>query len=173
MNLSKTVFPLWGIENVLNNRFVAHTKKYVTEEKAKALKAFTVKAGDVLITRMGTIGRACVVPDSVTNGRISYHLFRVRPDQQKCLPEFLSSTICRSGTFQMQLSRLAHGAIMSGLSTTILKEIKFLLPPIKLQKKYIYNVKQIEKQISVSNKSLTKFDSLFASLQQRAFKGEL
>lgn len=165
--------PLWGIENVLNNRFEAETTKYITEDKADELKAFAVKQGDVLITRMGTIGRACVVPDSVAEGRISYHLFRVRPSPEKCLPEFLSSTISRSGVFHAQLKRLAHGAIMSGLSTSILKEVRFLLPPIRLQERYIAKVKSIERQIAISVENLEALDDLFTSLQQRAFKGEL
>ncbi len=171
--LVKSGVPLWGIENVLNNRFVAETTKYITKQKAEYLRVFSIKPGDVLITRMGTIGRACVVPDEISEGCISYHLFRVRPDRKKCLPEFLSATICRSGTFQNQLNRLAHGAIMSGLSTTMLKEIVFLLPPIDMQKKYVSYVKLIEKEISAMNKSSGEHNKLFASLQHRAFKGEL
>ena len=107
--------PLFGIENVHNDRFVSFTNKFLTQSKADELSAFSIQAGDVLVTRMGTIGRACVVPQGISDGRISYHLFRVRPDKEKYLPEFLAATICRSGTFQMQLRTLSHGAIMAGL----------------------------------------------------------
>ena len=71
--------PLLGIENVHNNKFIRDCRKFLTEEKAQQLKAFSVLPGDVLITRMGTIGRACVVPSNFGEARISYHLFRVRP----------------------------------------------------------------------------------------------
>lgn len=165
--------PLFGIENVHTNKFVGKTKKFVTEQKARYLSAFSVNPKDVLVTRMGTIGRACVVPESILNGIISYHLFRVRPNPLKCLPEFLASTICRSGTFQTQLKMFSHGAIMDGLSTANLKNVKFLIPPIELQKKYVDFVQKTEATILKLEASKESFDNLFQSLQQRAFKGEL
>jgi type I restriction enzyme S subunit len=165
--------PVFGIENVHNNKFVNRVKKFVTEQKAKQLSAFSIKPKDVLVTRMGTIGRACVVPEHVLDGVISYHLFRVRPNPLKCLPEFLSSTICRSGTFQIQLKMFSHGAIMDGLSTANLKNVKFLVPPLELQKKYVDFVKRTEAVILKFEKSKENIENLFQSLQQRAFKGEL
>lgn len=165
--------PLFGIENVLNNQFVSTTAKFLTKRKASELSAFSIQPGDVLVTRMGTIGRACVVPRDIKEGRISYHLFRVRPDPAKCLPEFLASTICRSGTFQAQLRTLSHGAIMAGLSTGDLKAVKFLTPPISLQEKYVTLVSTIERVIDKEKESLEKLEALFSSIQQRAFSGEL
>ena len=106
--------PLLGIENVGDDKFVPAVSKYLTTAKARQLNRFDAIPGDVLVTRMGTIGRACVVPEDYGECRISYHLFRIRPNKDKCLPQFLAATISRSGTFQTQLERLAHGAIMSG-----------------------------------------------------------
>lgn len=165
--------PLWGIENVQNNSFVSQASKFVTFEKAVQLKAFGTRSGDVLVTRMGTIGRACVIPEGAPEGCISYHLFRVRPDPEKCLPEFLASTICRSGTFMAQLRRLARGAIMAGLNTGLLREVKFLLPPIDLQQKYLDFVRAVDRVAEKSHKSARDLDVQFQSLQQAAFSGGL
>lgn len=165
--------PLFGIENVLNNQFISKVSKFLSPEKAKTLSAFSVRPDDVLVTRMGTIGRACVVPPDVKEGVISYHLFRVRPDQTKCLPQFLAYTICRSGSFQAQLRQLSHGAIMDGLSTGNLKAVKFLLPPLSNQKRYVEYVEKAESAIARHKEGLRKSETLFRSLQQRAFKGEL
>lgn len=77
--------PLLGIENVLDEGFRPETRKFLTDMKAKELRAFDVAPGDVLVTRMGTIGRACVVPETFTGGRFSYHLFRIRPDIARCV----------------------------------------------------------------------------------------
>lgn len=165
--------PLWGIENVRTNKFVQAGSKFVTIEKAKQLKAFSTRPGDVLVTRMGTIGKACVVPENAPEGRISYHLFRVRPDPGRCLPEFLASTISRSGTFMRQLERLAHGAIMAGLNTGLLKDVKFLLPPVELQRQFLDRDQAIEKQLSRHLKALDRHDDQFLSLQALAFSGTL
>lgn len=165
--------PLLGIENVHDDKFVSDCKKFLTIEKAKDLDAFSVESGDLLITRMGTIGRACVVPENLGDARISYHLFRVRVDKTKCLPEFLSSTISHSGTFLDQLNRLAHGAIMSGLNTSILREVKFLIPPIALQQSFVDRTKQVLVHAKKLKLILRTGDHLFLSFTQRAFRGEL
>jgi type I restriction enzyme S subunit len=165
--------PLLGIENVYKNHFVSDCEKFVTREKAQKLSSFAVKPSDVLITRMGTIGRACIVPEGIGEARISYHLFRVRPDPNRCLPAFLSSTICRSGTFQAQLKKLARGAIMSGLNTSLLRKVKFLLPPVDMQERYLRVVEAVEGKKRLLVHSGKKNDELFKSLQQDAFGGRL
>ena len=165
--------PLYGIENVKGGKLIPATAKYLTELKAKELSAFDVKTDDVLVTRMGTIGHACVIPKGIEEARISCHLFRIRSNPEKCLPGFLAATITRSGTFMRQLQRLSHGAIMSGLKTADLKEVRFLIPPIKLQKKYLKVVEQTEQTISHQNQALEEKEILFNSLLQKAFRGEL
>ena len=165
--------PLIGIENVKGGKFQSAISKHITSSKAKELAAFDVQAGDVLVTRMGTIGHACVVPQDLEEARISYHLFRIRSNPDKCLPGFLASTITWSGTFLRQLERLSHGAIMAGLKTADLKEVRFLIPPIKLQNQYLEVVADTERLLEKQKQRLMNDDNLFDSLLQRAFRGEL
>jgi type I restriction enzyme S subunit len=165
--------PILGIDNVHSDHFIVENMRYLSIAKAEQLSRFDTRHGDVLITRMGTIGRACVVPVEIKEARISYHLFRVRPNPQKCLPEFLSASVCRSGTFQSQLSLMAHGAIMDGLSTSNLREIRFLLPPVSRQEEYVRIVKQVERGLNTNNRALSEAEGFFGSLIQRAFRGEL
>lgn len=165
--------PLYGIESVKGGRFRSKAEKYITIQKAEELKSFDVQSGDVLVTRMGTIGHACVVSNTVGESRFSYHLFRVRPDSLKCLPGFLSATITRSGTFLSQLERLSHGAIMSGLKTADLKEVRFLLPPMALQKHYLKIVSKTEEALERQIEKMSVEENLFNSLLQRAFQGDL
>ncbi len=165
--------PLFGIENVHDDRFDQRCSKFLTARKARELAAFDVQPGDVLVTRMGTIGRACVVPHDLGEARISYHLFRIRPDAHKCLPEFLAATISRTGTFLTQLRAQAHGAIMAGLNTSDLKTVKFLIPPIALQREYVRRVKAIDQLRARSVIASRELSDFALSLQNRAFRGEL
>lgn len=165
--------PLIGIENVHDDRFEASCTKFLTQHKAKELRAFDVQAGDVLVTRMGTIGRACVVPAGIGEARISYHLFRLRPDKEKCLPEFLAASIARSGTFQSQLRAQAHGAIMAGLSTSDLRSVKFLIPPMQLQREYLAKIDAISMVNGGVVQAESTLSALVGTLEQRAFSGGL
>jgi len=164
--------PLLGIENVRGNQFRPSTDKFLTQEKAQDLKRFNVQEGDVLVTRMGTIGHSCVVPAGFPEARITYHLFRIRVNRSKCLPGFLAATITRSGTFMRQLERTAHGAIMSGLKTSDLKEVRFLLPPLPIQERYTNLVLRVDALTMQATRHATQCN-LSNSLTQRAFRGDM
>ena len=85
--------PVVGIENVLANKFLPAFRKFITEEKFSQLSQYMIKSGDVLVTTMGTIGRAAVVPDSVDRTIIDSHLFRMRLDKAKVDPTYLCFAI--------------------------------------------------------------------------------
>jgi type I restriction enzyme S subunit len=53
------------------------------------------------------------------------------------------------------------------------KKFPFITPPMKLQEQFVERVAVIEEQKAIAQKSLEKSESLFNSLLQRAFKGEL
>lgn len=164
--------PLFGIETAVRNEFDPNVRKFVSPKKAHELRAFNASPGDVLITRMGTIGRSCVVPDGFPASRFSYHLFRIRPNPNKCLPTFLAATISRSGTFHKQLRDRAHGAIMDGLSTHDLRAVRFLIPSLEVQLQFVQKVEAIDRVKQRMESSLLTHD-LFGSLQNQAFIGEL
>ena len=62
---------------------------------------------------------------------------------------------------------------MTGLNLTIIKNLRLKLPPLELQNQYAEYAREIESQITTAQNSLSKSEFLFASLLQKAFKGEL
>lgn len=127
--------PVVGIENVLANKFLPAFRKFITEEKFSQLSQYMIKSEDVLVTTMGTIGRAAVVPDSVDRTIIDSHLFRMRLDKAKVDPTYLCFAINGYRGVQEEMNRMASGAIMAGLNTTILKSCSIPLPPLPEQKR--------------------------------------
>ena len=59
------------------------------------------------------------------------------------------------------------------MNFTDLKSYKLLLPPLELQNQFAERVAVIEAQKQQAQLELAKSEELFASLLQRAFKGEL
>jgi len=55
----------------------------------------------------------------------------------------------------------------------VVEQFRALVPPIELQREFARRVELIEGVKAASCASLAKLDSLFASLQHRAFRGEL
>jgi type I restriction enzyme, S subunit len=91
--LVNTGIPVAGIENVLSNNFVPSFRKFITEKKYQELKHYTVYTDDIVVTTMGTIGRAAVVPNNVGTCIIDSHLFRMRVDKSKVFPTYLCYAI--------------------------------------------------------------------------------
>lgn len=62
---------------------------------------------------------------------------------------------------------------MDGLNMGLIKETKVSLPPMPLQRAFAVRVAQINTLKTHNCAHLAKLDALFASLQHRAFRGEL
>ena len=65
------------------------------------------------------------------------------------------------------------GAIMDGLSMGIIKAMPLPVPPIRLQQTYVTRLQALQALITVQRAALSESDALFASLQHRAFSGQL
>ncbi|MBM4241838.1 MAG: restriction endonuclease subunit S [Euryarchaeota archaeon] len=66
-----------------------------------------------------------------------------------------------------------RGATIKGITSSILKDLKIILPPIELQNQFGTIVENIEKIKGTQKQSKQQINDLFNALMQKAFKGEL
>ena len=126
--------PIAGIENVLPNHFEKGFRRFITDKKFCELSDYEILPDDVLVTTMGTIGRAAVAPRNLGRTIIDSHLFRMRFDAARVYPPYVCHAL-NSGLVVDQLSRKARGAIMDGLNTSILKECVIPVPSLSEQQR--------------------------------------
>ena len=162
-----------GIDNAVQNKFAWDQRRYITMEKYNELSSYRIFPGDVIITIMGTIGRAAVIPDDIPLAINTKHLAAITVDRKKANPVFLAYSIHSSPFIHKQFASKNRGAIMNGLNLGLIKETIIRKPPIELQNQFAAIVEKVESIKSKYTQSLAELENLYGSLSQRAFKGEL
>jgi type I restriction enzyme S subunit len=71
------------------------------------------------------------------------------------------------------MQRHTKGVAVRGINLADVKAIPMVVPPPGLQAKFKCRLESIEKLVEAGRSSLNELDDLFASLQHRAFRGEL
>ncbi len=164
--------PVWIMDNIQNSSFVYDKCLFITEEKYLSLQIYSTLSGDIIISRAGTVGKMCVVPDSYKKAIISTNLIRLRLDKNIVLPIFF---VLLMKYFASKVGRIKTGSdgSFTHMNTGVLNDLEFPFPPISLQNQFAERIQDIEAQKQLAVASLDKSEALFNSLLQRAFKGEL
>lgn len=136
---------------------------------------FRIHPGDTLIAMSGaTTGKLGFVPDDLTddwflNQRVG--AFRI-PSDSLLQREYLRALLA-SPFYQQHVLNLAGGAAQPNISGKQLESAVIPLPPLPLQRRFAAIVESVERQKARQRAHLAELDALFASLQHRAFRGEL
>jgi type I restriction enzyme S subunit len=141
--------------------------------------------GDVLFVRTNGnpdfVGR-CAVFDSNSAERAGYdgdefifasYLIRARPRIDQVIPIFLREFMLGTEGRRELRSRCKTSAGQFNINTENLGAIAIPIPPFPLQQEFAHRVEDVEKLKATYKTSLAELDELFASLQYRAFRGEL
>lgn len=153
-----------SVENILNP---LATQKYISEDDYK--KEFKVhpEYGDVLMTRIGDIGRTCYVNfDSDIAYYVSLALFKC---SSKIDGRFLAAYIS-TNTFQKELwERTLHIAFPKKINTGEIGECHIRLPSRERQIVIASYLDVIEKKIQLAEKQLNLMQLIKIGLMQQLF----
>jgi len=130
-----------------------------------------LRTNDVVIVRTGQPGTAAVVPSEL-DGVNAIDLLIASPQNELGDPTFLCTFFNSAGGRDLVLSK-QRGQVQKHLNVGSLNEAIIPLPPIDLQRTFARRIGAIEKLKASHHASCAALDGLFASLQDRAFRGEL
>jgi len=159
------------IQNIGYNKLRLDDLTFINTPNSAEAKRTKVEPGDIVISITADLGRTAVIPSDFPTAFINQHLAILRFSEESN-PFYISAFIASKGG-QTLFNKLDKGGVKSGLNFTDLKSYKLLLPPLELQNQFAERVAVIEAQKQQAQLELAKSEELFASLLQRAFKGEL
>ena len=137
-----------------------------------------VRAGDLLFSRANTselIGATAYVSATPPNLLLPDKLWRfVWHKAAKADPHFVRF-LFQQPKFRQEISQRASGTSgsMKNISQDKVLTIRTGLPPLPLQREFARRVTAVESLKTAQRASLAELDALFATLQHRAFRGEL
>jgi type I restriction enzyme S subunit len=138
----------------------------------KLRKKCSPEKGDLLLVSRGaTIGRLCSI-DFTDRFCLMGSVILIKPDRGLLDNKYLSALL----KHPLMAEKLYSASGSSAQQAIYLKDIKGLscpLPPLSLQHEFTRRVAAVEKLKATHRASLAEMDALFASLQHRAFRGEL
>lgn len=171
----KSGIPMLGIENIGEGKYVDGNKIFVTTEKAEELKSFALHAGDIIISRSGTVGEICAVPQRAEGALLSTNLMRVSLNHDVIRSDYFIFLFQSKGIVLDQVKELCKGSTRIFLNQTILKQIQFPVPSLNEQMEIVH---KIESRLSVCESieqtvdtALAQADAMRQSILKQAFEG--
>lgn len=145
------------------------------KEHAKKFAAATLKAGDILISKDGTIGKVAIVPPELEGGNITQHVLRLSPSNlinRNFLARFIESPQC-----QRRIVGETRGVALQGINVDDFRKLPIPLPPLLEQTKIVEAIDLFYSDTEELEKSVkTNFilcENLRMAILKNAFEGKL
>lgn len=130
----------------------------ITEVK-KDISRYTLKKGDLIIARAGTVGVSVVVPKDMPDTIFGSYLIKVVLNKTQAEPQFVHYYL-QSPFYWTQVKQSAAGGVLKNINLPILRGIKLPLPPLEEQKKIAEVLKTIDEAIQAVEESIRKLERL-------------
>lgn len=158
----------WYSSGELNDVHIFQSKENINSRAIRETSAKLVKAGSLLLGMYDTAALKSSITrvDASCNQAIAFSLL----SENKCNSLYVYMAI-QLGK-RMHLSR-RRGVRQRNLNLNMIKGIKIPLPPVKDQNRYALIFEKTLDEIDKLKDSLNRLETLFQSLLQKAFHGEL
>lgn len=167
-----TGVPFLSVRHVRNGSISFEDPRFVSYGDAEVMwRKCKPQRGDVVYTKGGTTGLAAAVEtDRPFAVWVHLAVLKTKHDvvDYRWLATMLNTAFCHS-----QAQRLTRGIANRDLGLTRMVQIKMYAPPLEMQRAFSSRLADVRAVRSAAADHLAELDVLFASLQHRAFRGEL
>jgi type I restriction enzyme S subunit len=170
---SPTPFRYVRVTNIEGGKIDVSKLLYLTPEVQRTIARYIVNTGDVIISIAGSIGLVAAVPQSLNGANLTENAAKlVAHTKNLYLPDFLAFVLSMKA-IQSQIESHVGKVTIGKLALFRIEKLLIPLPPLPLQQTFFNRTQSVEVLKVAHRKAICELDYLFASLQHRAFQGEL
>ena len=143
--------PIITVEHLGENRIIHQDLPQVSHYDRDRLSKYTLRRGDIVFSRVGSVDRRALVSDTEDGWLFSGRCLRVRPDANKIDSRFLSYFFGMAA-FQEHIRSIAVGATMPSLNTQILSDVAIHYPPLPEQRAIAHILGTLDDKIELNRR---------------------
>jgi Type I restriction modification DNA specificity domain len=149
--------------------------KRAAPERAAQFKRATLRSGDILISKDGTIGRVAVVPQELEGSNITQHLVRFSPHPSLNRDYLVLALQCPA--VQRWLTSETKGVALQGVNVEDFRRLPIPIPPVAEQEEVVRCAQHLLSLAGGVEHRVTgataRTDNLTSAILSKAFRGEL
>lgn len=164
-------YPLVTSKNLSSGRVDLTGANLISKDDFEQVnKRSKVDLGDILLPMIGTIGSPVIVEEEPVFAIKNVALIKFKSDSPS---NIFVHHLLAGRYFDQVLSQTNRGGTQKFVSLGDLRAFPLVCPPEKDQQTFVARIRKMGGLASIMQGSLLRMDSLFQSLQHRAFQGEL
>ncbi|MBD5478781.1 MAG: hypothetical protein HDR14_05750 [Lachnospiraceae bacterium] len=155
--------PIITVEH-MDGKYIAHRNlPLVSNDDVERLKKYDLRIGDIVFSRVGSVDRAVMVSHHENGWLFSGRCLRVRPFDIRMGCYFL--WWFNQPVIKQLVSASAVGATMPSINTSILNNIRIILPPVEAMKSFGSIADNLIEIIATNLEEIRKLDSMREYIQ--------
>ena len=159
----KEGIPLILIKNIQDGKIIEDNIPRISLKKADELDRYRLKLGDIVFSRVGSVGRSAVIKEDQVGWLLSGQMLRVRLENLEISTDFLSYMI-QTSWFQKALESKIVGATRKSINTEILSNLPIIKPDISEQQSISTILSTVDNAIQRSRKAAAETERLKAGV---------
>ncbi|EMR4042374.1 TPA: restriction endonuclease subunit S [Acinetobacter baumannii] len=153
--------PVLQGKNITGNRFKFFDVRHITEKKAESIKRSTVKVGDHLLVKIGSIGYSAIIDDLYGHdfAIIPANLAKITPNKEVIDSRYLHRYLTSDSAIRY-FQKIASKTAQPALSLSKIKALEIPLPPLSEQRRIASILDQADELRQKRQQAIEKLDQL-------------
>lgn len=165
--------PIITVEHLGENGVIHRNLPLVSNEDKIRLKAYLLKQGDIVFSRVGSVDRSCLIKEMENGWLFSGRLLRIRIHDAKQTSAFLNQSF-KNEIVKHRIRSVAVGQTMPSLNTEILKNFPLNFPfQLEEQQKISDFLSAVDTKIDQLTRKKELFEQYKKGVMQKIFSQEL